>query len=204
MFLLSGSVLWQKGTEKFPICSCHRDWDQSVLCPRPLLAPRFCSGAGGDKDRSSNSAGNKQKPQQKLFPGKDKKAVSGMSDLLCEDGYGKAICCSTGNLRCRPSGILSRLRLAWNSFIVKTPGNDSHSWRTNSQGMIQERVGGGTEAFGRIQQEHYFPMSIGVSTELHWYISHMLEPELMAVGLKAAVPGKMKQHWQLKLGLKQK
>lgn len=69
--------------------------------------------------------------------------------------------------------------------------------------MIQERVGGGTGAFGRIQQEHYFPMSRGVSTELHWSISHMSEPELMTLGLKAAVPGKIKQPWQLKLGLKQ-
>lgn len=134
---------------------------------------------------------------------KDKKASSGTSDFLCEEGYGKAICCCTGNSRCWFSGILSRLCLAWNSFIVRTPGNDSHSWRTNSHGMIQERVGGGTEAFRRIQQEHYFPMSRRVSTELHWYFSHMLEPELMTVGLEAAVPGRMKQHWQWKFGLKQ-
>lgn len=172
--------------------------------PGPSLHPG--SALGQEVTRTGLMQGINKKPQQKLFPGKSRKRQGGFEKdiwLACEDGYGKAICCSTGNSRCWFSGILSQRRLAWNSFIVKTPGNDSHSWRTNSQGMVQERVGGGTEAFGRIQQEHYFPMSRRVSTEVHWYISHMLEPELMTVGLKAAVPGKMKQHWQLKVGLKQ-
>lgn len=140
-----------------------------------------------------------------LFPGKkagkDKGGLeSGRSDLLCEDGYGKAICCSTGNWRCWSWGIWSRRRLAWNSFIVKTPGNDSQSWRTNSRGLVQERVGGGTAAFGRILQEHYFPMSRRVSTELHWYISHVWEARDDGWELQGK---KIKQHWQLKLGLKQ-
>lgn len=63
--------------------------------------------------------------------------------------------------------------------------------------------GGRNRSFWKDPARTLFSHVQRASTEVHWYISHVLEPELMTVGLEAAVPGKMEQHWQLKLGSKQ-
>lgn len=47
-----------------------------------LFAPRFFSGTGGDKDRSSINAGNKQNPQQKLFTRKKTRKLQ-VGHLIC-------------------------------------------------------------------------------------------------------------------------